>query len=203
MFFLLINLSTFVSLKKIIMFFIIVLLFVIGFVIFVSYNSIVIKRNAVEKAYASLDAVLKKRYDILPNVVASVQQAMTFEGTTLEKIISLRNATANTNLQSENRIQTENELSSLLSKVLVTVERYPDLKSNSNITHLQRTIIDIEDQIANARNYYNNSVLEYNNQIETIPSNWVAKEMGATRKSYFEAVATERENVSVKDLFKE
>lgn len=185
------------------MFFIIVLLFIIGFVIFVSYNSIVIKRNAVEKAYASLDAVLKKRYDILPNVVASVQQAMTFEGTTLEKIISLRNATANTNLQSENRIQTENELSSLLSKVLVTVERYPDLKSNSNITHLQRTIIDIEDQIANARNYYNNSVLEYNNQIETMPSNWVAKEMGATRKNYFEAVATERENVSVKDLFKE
>lgn len=106
-------------------------------------------------------------------------------------------------MQSENRIQTENELSSLLSKVLVTVERYPDLKSNSNITHLQRTIIDIEEQIATSRNYYNNSVLEYNNQIETMPSNWVAKEMGATRKSYFEAVATERENVSVKDLFKD
>lgn len=70
----------------IIMFFILVLLFIIGFVIFVSYNSIVIKRNAVEKAYASLDAILKKRYDILPNVVASVQQAMTFEGTTLEKL---------------------------------------------------------------------------------------------------------------------
>ena len=120
------------------MFFIILLLGIIGFIIFVSYNNIIIKRNAVENAYSGLDTVLKKRYDILPNVVASVQQAMQFEGTTLEKIVSLRNATANTNLQSENRIQTENELSSLLSKVLVTVERYPDLKSNENLLHLQQ-----------------------------------------------------------------
>ncbi|WP_395066427.1 LemA family protein [Flavobacterium sp.] len=185
------------------MFFIILLLGIIGFIIFVSYNNIIIKRNAVENAYSGLDTVLKKRYDILPNVVASVQQAMQFEGTTLEKIVSLRNATANTNLQSENRIQTENELSSLLSKVLVTVERYPDLKSNENLLHLQRTIIGIEDDISYARTSYNNSVLAYNNQIETIPANWVAKEMGATRKSYFEAVTSERENVSVKHLFKE
>ena len=185
------------------MFFIILLLGIIGFIIFVSYNNIIIKRNAVENAYSGLDTVLKKRYDILPNVVASVQQAMQFEGTTLEKIVSLRNATANTNLQSESRIQTENELSSLLSKVLVTVERYPDLKSNENLLHLQRTILDIEEDISYARTSYNNSVLAYNNQIETIPSNWVAKEMGATRKSYFEAVTSERENVSVKDLFKE
>ncbi|MEC4003869.1 LemA family protein [Flavobacterium sp. SUN052] len=185
------------------MVFLVLILLVIGFVIFVSYNSIIIKRNAVEKAYSTLDAVLKKRYDMLPNVVASVQQAMTFEGTTLEKIVSLRNATSTTNLQSDDRIQQENELSSLLSKVLVTVERYPDLKSNSTITNLQRTILDIEEQIANARDYYNNNVLAYNNQIETIPSTWVAKEMGATRKNYFESVASERENVSVKDLFKE
>ena len=185
------------------MFFIILLLGIIGFIIFVSYNNIIIKRNAVENAYSGLDTVLKKRYDILPNVVASVQQAMQFEGTTLEKIVSLRNATANTNLQSESRIQTENELSSLLSKVLVTVERYPDLKSNENLLHLQRTILAIEEDISYARTSYNNSVLAYNNQIETIPSNWVAKEMGATRKSYFEAVTSERENVSVKDLFKE
>ena len=185
------------------MFFIILLLGIIGFIIFVSYNNIIIKRNAVENAYSGLDTVLKKRYDILPNVVASVQQAMQFEGTTLEKIVSLRNATANTNLQSESRIQTENELSSLLSKVLVTVERYPDLKSNENLLHLQRTILDIEEDISYARTSYNNSVLAYNNQIETIPSNWVAKEMGATRKNYFEAITSERENVSVKDLFKE
>jgi len=189
--------------KKIIMFFIVLILGIIAFVIFVSYNSIVIKRNAVENAYSGLDTVLKKRYDILPNVVASVQQSMQFEGNTLEKVVSLRNQTGNANLQSEERIQKENELSSLLSKVLVTVESYPELKSNKNLMHLQRTILDVEDEIAFARKSFNSSVLAYNNQIETIPSVWVAKEMGATRKSYFEAIATEKETVSVKDLFHE
>lgn len=184
------------------MFLLVILLLVIGFVIFVSYNNIVIKRNDVEKAYSTLDSILKKRFDILPNIVASVQQAMTFEGNTLEKIVSLRNSVVNTNLESAERIQKENELSSLMSKVLMTVENYPELKSNTNIMHLQRTIIDLEDDIAHARNNYNACVLAYNNTIEVMPSNWVAKEMGATRKSYFEAIAAERENVSVKDLFK-
>ena len=185
------------------MFFLLLILGIAAFVIFVSYNNIVIKRNAVENAYSSLDAILKKRFDVLPNIVASVQQAMTFEGDTLEKIVSLRNATSNINLQSEERIQKENELSSLMSKVLLTVENYPELKSNTNIMHLQNTIIEVEEDIAYTRKNYNASVLAYNNQIETMPSNWVAKEMGATRKSYFEAVTSERENVSVKDLFKE
>ena len=184
------------------MIFLILILIIGGFIIFVSYNNIVIKRNAVEKAYSTLDAILKKRFDILPNIVASVQQSMTFEGDTLTKIVSLRNATTNTDLQSEERIQKENELSSLMYKVLMTVENYPELQSNANIMHLQRTIIDVEEDIATARNNYNSCVLAYNNQIETMPSNWVAKEMGATRKSYFEAVTSERENVSVKDLFK-
>lgn len=183
------------------MIFLILILIIGGFIIFVCYNNIVIKRNAVEKAYATLDAILKKRFDILPNIVASVQQAMSFEGDTLAKIVSLRNATSNSDLQSEERIQKENELSSLMSKVLMTVEQYPELKSNSNIMHLQSTIIEIEEDIAAARNSYNSAVLDYNNQIETMPSNWVAKEMGATRKNYFEAVTQERENVSVKDLF--
>lgn len=185
------------------MIFILLLFGIAAFVIFVCYNNIVIKRNAVEKAYSTLDAILKKRFDILPNIVASVQQGMTFEGDTLAKIVSIRNATSNIDLQSEERIQKENELSSLMSKFLMTVEKYPDLKSNGNIMHLQRTIINLEEDIAVARNSYNSCVLAYNNQIETMPSNWVAKEMGATRKSYFEAVTAERENVSVKDLFKE
>jgi LemA protein len=183
------------------MFLLVLIILLIGFVLFVSYNSIVIKRNEIEKAYATLDAILKKRYDILPNVVASVQQSMQFESGTLEKIVSLRNATSNTNLQSEERIQKENELSSLLSKVLVTVENYPDLKSNTNISHLQSTIIGIEEDIANARTTYNTAVLAYNNQIETLPAKWVADEMGAKRKTYFEAITTEKETVSVKELF--
>jgi LemA protein len=185
------------------MFLIVLVILIFGFVLFVSYNSIVIKRNEIEKAYATLDAILKKRYDILPNVVASVQQSMQFESGTLEKIVSLRNAIANANLQSNDRIQKENELSSLLSKVLVTVENYPDLKTNSNISHLQSTIITIEEDIANARKLYNSAVLAYNNQIETLPSKWVADEMKATRKSYFEAITSEKETISVKDLFKE
>jgi LemA protein len=183
------------------MFLIVLIIVIIAFVLFVSYNSIVIKRNATEKAYATLDAILKKRFDILPNVVASVQESMSFESGILEKIVSLRNATANTTLQSEERIHKENELSSLLSKVLVTVENYPDLKSNTNIAQLQKTIIDMERDIAVARDEYNNQVLAYNTQIETIPGKWVADEMRATRKTYFEANVKEKENVSVSGLF--
>jgi LemA protein len=180
---------------------ILLIILVVAFVLFVSYNSIITKRNATEKAYATLDAILKKRFDILPNVVASVQQSMAFESGILEKIVSLRNATANTTLQSEDRIHKENELSTLLSKVLVTVENYPDLKSNTNIAQLQKTIIDIERDIAIARDDYNNQVLAYNTQIETVPGKWVADEMKATRKNYFEANVTEKENVSVRGLF--
>jgi LemA protein len=89
----------------------------------------------------------------------------------------------------------------LLSKVLVTVENYPDLKSNSNISQLQRTIIEIEEDIVASRDNYNSQVLAYNNQIETIPGKWVAGEMDATRKSYFEAIVSEKENHSIKELF--
>lgn len=183
------------------MIFIVLILVVIGFIIFVSFNSIIIKRNDVEKASSSLDAILKKRFDILPNVVASVQQSMQFETDTFEKIGKLRNATANATLQSSERIQNESDLTSLLSKVLVTVENYPDLKSNANISQLQSSIIEIEEDITHARNSYNASVLAYNNQIETLPSKWVADEMGASRKSYFEIINTEKESVSVNELF--
>lgn len=182
---------------------IIVVLIVIAFILFYCYNSIVVKRNAVENANSSLEAILKKRYDMLPNVVASVKQSMQFESSTLERIVSLRNATETNSLQSTERAKSENELSSLLSKLVVSVENYPDLKSNDNILHLQRSIMDIEEQISAARRAYNACVLAYNNQIQTIPSNLVADVMKATKLPYFEAVVAEKENVSVKDLFDE
>lgn len=182
---------------------IIIIFIAVAFILFYCYNSIVVKRNAVENANSSLDAILKKRYDMLPNVVASVQQSMQFESSTLEKIVSLRNATGTEKLQSAERTKSENELSSLLSKVLVSVENYPDLKSNDNILHLQRSIMDIEEQISAARRAYNACVLAYNNQIQTIPSNFVADLMKATKLPYFETIVSEKENVSVKDLFNE
>lgn len=182
---------------------IIIILVALLFYMFVCYNSIVIKRNAVENAYSSLDAILKKRFDMLPNIVATVKQSMQFETGTLEKIVALRNTTSTGTLQSAERAGNENELSALLSKVLVTVENYPDLKSNENMIHLQRSIMDIEEQLSASRRAYNACVLAYNNQIQTIPSNLVADLMQAQKMSYFETIAAEKENVSVKDLFNE
>lgn len=199
-FFIFLEFNLFIVIFKVMIF---IILAVVIFVLFNSYNSIVIKRNAVENAYSGLDAVLKKRFDMLPNVVASVKQSMQFESSTLEKIVELRNATSTGNLQSVERVGKENELSSLLSKVLVTVENYPDLKSNENMLHLQRSIMDIEEQISAARRACNARVLAYNNQIQTIPSNLVADLMQATKMSYFETIAAEKENVSVKDLWNE
>lgn len=174
----------------------------VGALIFVlTYNGLVAKKNAVENAFATMDALLKKRYDLIPNIVATVQQYMNYEKDTLTKITELRAKAISGGLSSEEKTTLSNQVTPLLKSILVSSENYPDLKANSNFTDLQKTLKELEEDIAGARIGYNGIITEYNNSIEMFPSSFVAGLMGLQRKSAFEIPAEERKNVNVKELF--
>ncbi|RZJ66214.1 MAG: LemA family protein [Flavobacterium sp.] len=165
-----------------------------------SYNNIIKRRNQVENARAAVETVLKNRYDLIPNLVESVKQYMRYEESTLAKITEIRNSVPRHDTSAES-LQKENQLSRLLGGILVSLENYPDLKSNTNMLQLQRSIAEVEEEISAARRAFNAAVMAYNNSVETFPSNIVGNIMGAKRMSAFEAAANERENPSVKNLF--
>lgn len=174
---------------------------IIGLVIVLMYNSLISKKNQVDNIFAGLDAVLKKRYDLLPNLVASVQEYTEHEKKTLEKITSLRSEVMQRGLKSDSKIALENQLSQALNGLMLNVENYPDLKANENFLHLQRTLNELEEQISAARRAYNQSVTDYNNAIEMFPTNMMASFMRLERKMVFAIVEGERKSVDVKNLF--
>jgi LemA protein len=165
------------------------------------YNSLVGKKNQVENIFGSVDAVLKKRYDLIPNLVSSVQQYMAHERGLLNKITELRAEAMKPHLSDEKKISLDKEMTSALGSVMVAVENYPDLKANENIMHLQRTLNEVEAQISAARRAYNQAVTDYNNAIEMIPTNMMASMMSYRRKEVFAIPQEERQNVNVNDLF--
>ena len=165
------------------------------------YNGLVAKRNNVEYAFSSIDVMLKKRHDLIPNLVAAVKQYMTHERELLSKITALRTEAMNPNLSDEQRFQSEGKLSSMLGKVQVAVENYPDLKANTNFLQLQAAMNEVEEQISASRRAFNASVNSYNNGVEMFPSNIIAGMMGLRRRASFEITNTERENIDINKLF--
>lgn len=166
------------------------------------YNSLVAKKNQVDNIFASVDAVLKQRYDLIPNIVASVQEYMTHERETLEKITALRSDALKGGLDTESKMALDAKLSAALGGLMVAVENYPNLKANENFLHLQHTLSELEEQISAARRAYNQSVTDYNNAIEMFPTNFMAGFMKLTRKHVFATPTSERRNVGVDNLFK-
>ena len=175
----------------------IVILFVI-----LMYNFLVNRKNQVDNIYASVDALLKKRYDLIPNLVASVKEYMKHEKDILEKITQLRAKALEKDLDESEKIKIDHEISKLLGGILVSVENYPELKADKNILHLQHTLNEIEEQISAARRAYKQAVTDYNNAIEMFPTNILAKYLGYKRKEVFQIDENERKNVDVKKLFK-
>jgi LemA protein len=165
------------------------------------YNTLISKKNQVENIFAGLDAILKKRYDLLPNLVASVKEYMVHERITLEKITELRTKGQRDTLDDSAKIALEKQLSSMLGNLMVAVENYPTLKANENFLHLQGTLNELEEQISAARRAYNQSVTDYNNAIEMFPTNFMASFMKMERKEVFSVSSNERANVDVKNLF--
>jgi LemA protein len=166
------------------------------------YNSLVNKKNQVENIFASVDTQLKKRYDLIPNLIASIQQYMEHERSILEEVTKLRTQAMKPDISDEQKIALDAQMSSALGSIMLAVENYPDLKANENILQLQNTLHEVEAQIAAARRAYNQAVTDYNNALEMIPTNFMAQWMKYTRKEVFEIIESERKNVNVKELFK-
>ena len=174
---------------------------VLGLVLALMYNTLISRKNQVENIFGSVDAVLKKRFDLIPNLISSVQQYMSHEKDLLEKITQWRSQAMKPGISDESKIDLDQKMSSALGSIMVAVENYPDLKANENIMHLQRTLTEVEAQISAARRAYNQAVTDYNNAIEMFPTNIMANMMRFTRKAVFETVESERQNVNVKELF--
>ena len=174
---------------------------IIGLVIVLMYNALISKKNQVDNIFAGVDAMLKKRYDLLPNLVASVKEYMVHEKTILEKITQLRSQASQSGLDNEAKMTLDNQLSKMLGSLMISVENYPTLKANENFLHLQQTLNEIEEQISAARRAYNQSVTDYHNAIEMFPTNMMAGFMHLEHKTLFAIVTSERQNLDVKNIF--
>jgi len=165
------------------------------------YNSLIGKKNQVENIFAGVDAVLKKRFDLIPNLVASVSEYMEHEKSTLEKVTELRAQAMKPGISDDQKIALDAKLTTALGAINIAMEAYPDLKANENVMHLQRSLNEIEEQISAARRAYNQAVTDLNNAIEMFPTNLIAGWMNLQRKAVFEITITERQNVDVGALF--
>jgi len=166
------------------------------------YNSLVGKKNQVDNIFASVDTLLKKRFDLIPNLISTVQQYMEHEKSLLNRLTELRAQAMKPNVSDEQKIALDKQMSQALGSIMVAVENYPDLKANENVMHLQRTLTEVEAQISAARRAYNQAVTDYNNAIEMIPTNFMANAMHYRRKELFSIIEQERQNVNVGELFK-
>ena len=177
----------------------IVLLVIIGSVVLYAvstYNKLVGLRNRVNDQWSQIDVELKRRFDLIPNLVETVKGYAKHEKETLENVIKARNSylTAGTK---EQALNADKELNGALSRLLVTVEQYPDLKANQSFLDLQAQLKDTEDKISFARKFYNDTALKLNNAVEMFPSNLIANMFKFTKVEYFKADEEEKENVKV------
>ncbi|MBN1856156.1 MAG: LemA family protein [Dehalococcoidia bacterium] len=171
--------------------YIVIAIVVILIVAFISiYNSLVRGRNQVKNAWAQIDVQLKRRYDLIPNLVETAKGYMKHERETLEAVTQARNlAQQSTSAGAGARAKVEGELSSALSRLLAVVENYPDLKANQNFLALQEELTSTENKIGFSRQFYNDSVLRYNNKTQEFPSNVVAGMTGFKPGEFFEVTA--------------
>lgn len=156
-----------------------------------AYNSLVRTRNMVGNQWAQIDVQLKQRADLVPNLVATVKGYATHESQTFEKVTQARAAATQATTVAQ-RSQAEGELSKALVNMLATAEAYPELKANQNFLDLQAQLKDLESKIAYARQFYNDIVLKYNNQLQTFPSNLVAGMFHFSKSEFFAANDTDR-----------
>ena len=162
-----------------------------------NYNALVKLRNKVKDQWSQIDVLLKRRADLIPNLVETVKGYTKHESETLEAVIAARNK-AVTAQGAEAEMKANGELTGALNKLFALAESYPDLKANTNFMDLQNNLKDTEDKISYARQFYNDAVLKYKNKLEVFPSNIVASMFGFKPEPFFEATNTERENPQVK-----
>lgn len=162
-----------------------------------TYNKLIKLKNKIEESFSTMDVYLKKRYDLIPNLVETIKGYAKHESETLEKVIRARNLAVSATTP-QDKIAAEKTLHTTLGPLYAISEQYPQLKADQHFLQLQRDLKEAEGEIANARKYYNAIVLKFNNAIMTIPSNFVAALCHFTRQPMFEITDNEqRENVKV------
>ena len=177
----------------------IILVIVVLLVIFVisNYNSLVKLRNNVKDQWAQIEVLLKRRADLIPNLVETVKGYTKHEKGTLEAVVNARNKAVSATTP-EDEMKANGELTQALSRLFALTESYPDLKANTNFMDLQANLKDTEDKISYARQFYNDAVLKYKNKLEMFPSNIIASIFGFKPEAFFEAAENEKEVPNVK-----
>ena len=164
--------------------------------VFILYNNFISLDNKVKEAFSTMDVYLKKRWDLIPNLVETVKGYAKYEEETLTRVSKLRNNIYNEMTNDEKIINNE-ELSSDVSKIMALKEAYPELKANENFIDLSNKLTKIEDDIANARKYYNGTVRIYNNKVQMFPNNIFAKIFNYKTKRMFEASLEDKQNIRI------
>ena len=164
--------------------------------IFVTYNNLIKKRNIVKEAFSTMDIYLKKRWELVPNLVEIVKGYAKYEQETLNEITSLR-VNSYDNMNINKKLDINEKLTEGISKIMAISENYPELKASENFLQLSRDLTKIEDEIANSRKYYNGAVRILNNKIQMFPSNIVASIFGFKLANMFEANTEEKNSIKV------
>lgn len=162
----------------------------------VQYNGFVKLNNMVKEAFSTMDVYLKKRWDLIPNLVEVVKGYAKHESSVIEKVVKLRNLSYD-KMSVVDKIDTNQQLTDGLSKIIAVAENYPNLKASQNFSDLSNQLSKIEDEIANSRKYYNAVVKNLNIKVEMFPSNIVAKMFNFKLSKMFETDASEKDNVKV------
>lgn len=175
---------------------------IILFVLVIIYNNLIARKNQINDAFSSIDVMLTKRYDLIPNLVDAVRQYMKHEKSVLNELTELRAQATSRQLSDDEKVKINNKISRALGGIMVAVENYPDLKASENFLQLQRALNEIEEQLSASRRAFNAAVTAYNNALEMFPSNIIASSLNYSRKEWFEAVEEKKQDVQVGKLFK-
>jgi LemA protein len=180
--------------------FVLIAIVVVGLIGITIYNALVRKRNMVDQAFSTIDVQLTQRYDLIPKLVETVKVYMTHERSLLEDIVRLRSQAVSA-ATPEAKIAADNQLTRAMGQLTVTMENYPQLRSSDTFVQLQRSLNEVEEQLAAARRSYNAAVTDYNNGVQTFPNSLVAGTMGFAPRQTFVADEGKRRDVDMKGLF--
>jgi LemA protein len=174
------------------------LVFLLAIWIIVVFNSLITLRNRVDEAWSDIDVQLKRRYDLIPNLIETVKSYATHERETLEKVVTARTAAMGAH-DKHDKAAAENALSQTLKSLFAVAENYPDLKASQNFLQMQDDLKDTEDKIQAARRFYNANVRDFNTKIQIFPNNIIAAQLKFRVYEFFEIENKEqRENIQVK-----
>ncbi|HRZ95472.1 MAG TPA: LemA family protein [Candidatus Moranbacteria bacterium] len=174
----------------------IIILALILIAIIAMYNGLIKLKNRVDEAWSDIDVQLKRRYDLIPNLVSTVKGYAAHEKEVFEKVTEARTRAMGAGTAAD-KAQAENTLSNTLKSLFAVAEAYPDLKANQNFLELQRELTDTEDKIQAARRFYNGNVRDFNTKIQVFPNNIFAGMLNFTKRDFFEAGEGEKEAVKV------